>query len=115
MAAQQQESYETALALFQKTLTGDTPHMPSLYQCARTRLLGEFDQEKAIALLDRYIALADEASRPSVAAAWWRKGVAYEQLGQIEQAIACHEQCLELDEGWEESREALARLRGEEQ
>jgi CubicO group peptidase (beta-lactamase class C family) len=115
MAVQRQESYKTALALFEKNVSGDTPHLPSLYQCARTRILGEFDQQEAIVVLDRYIVLADESTRPSIAAAWWRKGVAYEQLGQIEQAIASHEKCLELDAGWEESSEALARLRNGKQ
>ncbi|HUU46212.1 MAG TPA: serine hydrolase [Acidobacteriota bacterium] len=114
MAAQQQEAYEPALALFEKNVASAAPHLPSLYQCARTRLLGEFDQQKAIDLLDRYIALADETTRPSIAAAWWRKGIAHEQLGQTEQAITCHEKCLQLDEGWEEAKEALARLRGKE-
>ena len=77
--------------------------MPSLYQAARTRILGEFDQETAINLLDQYISLADESTRPSIAAAWWRKGVVYEQLGETEKAITRHEKCLELDEGWAEA------------
>ena len=77
-------------------------------------MLGEFDQETAITLLDRYISLADQSTRPSIAAAWWRKGVAYEQLEEIEKAIACHEKCLELDESFSDAQAALDRLRQSE-
>jgi CubicO group peptidase (beta-lactamase class C family) len=110
MYLQSRESWARAIALFESNITDESPHLPSLYQSARTRLLGEFDQKNAIALLDRYIALADETARPSVAAAWWRKGVAYEQMGKIDEAIACHEKSLELDKGFEFAAEALEKL-----
>jgi CubicO group peptidase (beta-lactamase class C family) len=111
MHFQDQGLYSTALQSFQKNINGSAPHMASLYQAARTRILGGLDQESAIELLDKYISLADEATRPSIAAAWWRKGVAYEQLGDIEKAIVCHEKCLELDEGFADAQAALERLR----
>ncbi len=111
MTCQEGNSYTGAIEHFEKNILTGQPHMPSLYQSARTRLLGEFEQAKAIELLDRYISLADESTRPSIAAAWWRKGVAHEQLGNTEQAIACHEKCLELDETFEDAREALDRLK----
>jgi CubicO group peptidase (beta-lactamase class C family) len=110
MHFQDRELYTNAAEAFEKNLTAESPHMPSLYQAARTRILGEFDQETAVNLLDRYISLADESTRPSIAAAWWRKGVVCEQLGDIQKAITCYERCLELDEGWTESIEALDRL-----
>jgi len=111
MHYQNQELYSKAAETFQKNLGGDRPHMASLYQAARTRILGEFDQETAVTLLDRYISLADDSARPSIAAAWWRKGVVYEQLGKTEKAIMCHEKCLELDEGFSDAQAALDRLR----
>ena len=83
----------------------------SLYQAARTRLIGKFEQARAIELLDRYIGLADSTARPSAAAAWWRKGVAYEQMGEIKKAIACHERCLELDQGYSDAQAAIERLK----
>ncbi|UCG63136.1 MAG: serine hydrolase [Candidatus Zixiibacteriota bacterium] len=110
MHFQDHELYTRALESFEKNTIGDRPHMPSLYQAARTRILGEFGQEKAIDLLDRYISLADESTRPSIAAAWWRKGVAYEQMGEIEEATACHKKCLELDDGFADAQAALERL-----
>jgi len=110
MTLQAYESYAEAIKVFANNCEGDSPHLPSLYQAARSRLLGEFEQEKAIEVLDRYIGLADESTSPSIAAAWWRKGVAYEQLGDVDTAIACHRKSLELDEGFELAQEALARL-----
>jgi CubicO group peptidase (beta-lactamase class C family) len=111
MHFQSQGLYEKAKGAFEANITGDNPHMPSLYQAARTRILGEFDQRAAIDVLDRYISLADESTRPSIAAAWWRKGVAYEQLGNTEEAIVCHKKCLELDEGFSDAQDALEKLR----
>jgi tetratricopeptide (TPR) repeat protein len=110
MHLQSHNAFTEAMAVFEKNCTGDTPHMPSLYQAARTRILAQTDQKAAVALLDQYISLADETSQPSIAAAWWRKGVAYEQLGDVEQAITCHQTCLELDKGFEDAAEALQRL-----
>ncbi len=111
MHLQDREDYVKAAEVLDKNLGEDFPHLPSLYQAARTRIMGEFEQEKAIALLDRYISLADESTRPSIAAAWWRKGVVYEQLGDVKRAVECHRKCLELDEGFEDAQEALARLK----
>jgi CubicO group peptidase (beta-lactamase class C family) len=110
MHFQDRELYVEAAEAFEMNLTAESPHMPSLYQAARTRIVGEFDQETAVNLLDRYISLADESTRPSIAAAWWRKGIVYEQLGDIQKAITCHEKSLELDGGWTQAREALERL-----
>ncbi len=111
MHFQDQRLYTRAIESFEKNLGNEAPHMPSLYQAARTRILREFDQETAINLLDRYISLADESTRPSIAAAWWRKGIIYEQLGETEKAITCHEKCLELDKNWTDAKEALERLK----
>ena len=60
--------------------------------------------------MDQYIALADESTRPSTAAAWWRKGVACEQLGDIDKAKANYQKALELDEGFDLAKEALDKL-----
>ena len=112
MALQQAEDYEQALVLFEECIKGPHPHMPALYQAARTRILGEFEQGRAIELLDRYIDLADTDAEPSVAAAWWRKGVAYEQMGDTHNAIMNYRKSLELDPEFAYAREALERLEG---
>jgi len=110
MYFQDQRNFGTALEYFHKNIDVDVPHLPSVYQAARTRIFGEFEQEKAIEVLDKYIELADESTRPSIAAAWWRKGVAWEQLGEIKKALHSQKKCLELHPGYEYATEALARL-----
>jgi len=104
------QEYKKSLEYFDKNLGDSEPHLPSLYQSARSKLLGEFDQEKAIEELDRYIQLADTGTEPSIAAAWWRKGVAYEQLGRTKQAIESYQESLSLDADFKQSKEALERL-----
>jgi len=106
------QEYKKAIEYFEKNLMDPGPHLPSLYQCARSKLLGKFDQEKAIKELDRYIELADDKAEPSIAAAWWRKGVANEQLGKITEAIACYRASRNLDSNFAQSSEALERLEG---
>jgi CubicO group peptidase (beta-lactamase class C family) len=110
MALQGAENYRGALEWFGKNLDEPDPYLPSLYQAARTRILGEFEQARAIELLDRYIELADANTDPSIAAAWWRKGVAYEQMAKTGDAIASYRKSLELDPTFQQSKEALERL-----
>jgi tetratricopeptide (TPR) repeat protein len=110
MSYQEHENYSKAIDFFQKNIKKAEPHLPSLYQSARSRIMGEFNQEKAIEELDLYIKLADESTRPSIAAAWWRKGVAWEQTGKINKATECYKKSVELEPGFEQAVEALARL-----
>jgi CubicO group peptidase (beta-lactamase class C family) len=110
MALQGAEEYREALEWFGKNLGEPDPYLPSVYQAARTRIMGEFEQARAIELLDRFIELAEANTEPSIAAAWWRKGVAYEQLANTGEAIASYKKSLELDPEFNQSKEALERL-----
>jgi CubicO group peptidase (beta-lactamase class C family) len=107
---QRHEDYEKAVEQFERNIQGENPHLPSLYQSARSRILGQFRLKEAIQDLDRYIELAGERTQPSIAAAWWRKGVAYEGLGDTEMAIKCYEKSLQMDSDFEEAKAALKRL-----
>jgi CubicO group peptidase (beta-lactamase class C family) len=110
LGLQQNRSYEHALMYFEKNIQGNRPHMLSLYQAAKTRILGKFEGATAVSRIDRYIELADEMTRPSLAAAYWRKGMALELEGDSERAIVAYKRCLDLDPTFVESREALAKL-----
>jgi CubicO group peptidase (beta-lactamase class C family) len=114
MDLQQANQHQRAVEHFERNTTGADPHMPSLYQAARSRILGEFQAHEAIAALDQYIRLADDETEPSVAAAYWRQGLAYEQLGEIPEALACFERSLQHDASFTLAREALARLEAQD-
>jgi CubicO group peptidase (beta-lactamase class C family) len=111
---QRHEDYVKAAEHFERNTKGDKPHLPSLYQLARTRILGKFELEKAIAELDWYMSLSNEQTQPSIAAAWWRKGVAFEGLGKRDTAIQCYRKSLDLDPDFEEARESLTHLEAAE-
>jgi tetratricopeptide (TPR) repeat protein len=110
MDLQRVDAFRQATVCFEKNIEILPPHLPSLYQAARSRILGEYEQARAIELLDRYIGLADENTQPSIAAAHWRKGVAYEQLNEVNKAIACYRESLDHDETFSQAQEALQQL-----
>lgn len=99
-----------ALPILDRLGSGAQPHIPSLYMSARLRIVGKMEPEKAIAALDRYIALVGADARPPKSAAWWRKGNAYELLGKANDARQCYEQALKLNPNEEDAKRALAAL-----
>lgn len=108
---QRRRQFKEALAVFEKHISGSKPHLRSLYQAARTRIVGKFEEEKAVELLDRYIELAKPDTQPSIGAAWWRKGVAYEQLGKLDQALKCLEKSLQLEPDSESAKRTLEQVK----
>lgn len=101
-----------ALPILDRLAGADQPHVLSLYLSAKLRIAGKTEVEKALQSLTRYIELAGADARPSRAAAWWRKGNAYEVLGKVSDARKCYEQSLQLDPNDEDVKLALARLNG---
>lgn len=101
-----------ALRIFDRLTSAEQPHVPSLYMSARLRIIGKMEIEKALSSLTRYIELAGAEAQPPLAAAWWRKGNAYELLGKVADARKCYEQSLALDPNNEEAKLALAKLNG---
>lgn len=101
-----------ALPILDRLASAEHPHVPSLYMSAKLRIAGKVHVEQALPALTRYIELAGADAQPSVAAAWWRKGNAYELLGKIADARKCYERSLELDPNDEDVRLALAKLNG---
>ncbi|HWS78045.1 MAG TPA: serine hydrolase [Thermomonas sp.] len=99
------------LAILDRLGAAEQPHLPSLYASARLRIEGKTDVAKALPALTRYIELAGADARPSRAAAWWRKGNAYELLGKRADAKASYEQALALDPDNEDAKAALDTLR----
>ena len=99
-----------ALAILDRLAAAEQPHLPSLYAGAKLRIGGKVEAEQAVTALSRYIALAGTDAQPSRAAAWWRKGNAYELMGKIAEARASYEQSLQLDPNDEDVRQSLQKL-----
>lgn len=85
-------------------------HAPSVYQAARTRIDGGYETTEAIALLNRYLGFDAAVQVAPPAGAWWRKGMAYEQLGDKAKARASYMQSLALDPAFDKAKQALAKL-----
>ena len=99
-----------ALPIFDRLAGADTPHVPSLYASARLRIVAKTDVEKALPLLTRYIESAGADAQPSISAAWWRKGNAFELLGKPADAKRAYAQALQLDPANDDAKQALAQL-----
>ena len=99
-----------ALAILDRLAAAEQPHLPSLYAGAKLRIGAKLEADQAVAALTRYIALAGTDAQPSRAAAWWRKGNAYELMGKIAEARASYEQSLQLDPNDEDVRQSLQKL-----
>ena len=99
-----------ALAILDRLARAEQPHLPSLYAGAKLRIGGKVEVEQAVTALTRYIELAGTDAQPSRAAAWWRKGNAYELMGKIAEAKKSYEESLRLDPDDEDVKQALENL-----
>jgi len=89
----------------------DEHYYRSLYMQAQMWIEAGEREEEALAHLDEFIRAEPRGDlMPTVAHAWWRKGVALEALGRIEEARAAYEASLRLDPGWSQARRALEAL-----
>ncbi|MCB9399117.1 MAG: tetratricopeptide repeat protein [Acidobacteria bacterium] len=106
MLMQSQKDYPAALSWLERAW--EKGFRPALYQAARTRILGQFEADKAIANLQTYL---EEPDPRLVAAAWWRMGNAQEQLAQKNEARASYQKALQLDPNFEEAKKSLSQLK----
>jgi tetratricopeptide (TPR) repeat protein len=99
---QSHERYEEADHEFEILQADDVPRisMNALYQRARTRVLGGYEQERAVEILQTFLeTLPDEpAGIPGRESAYWRMGNAYEQLGRNDDARRAYERSLSIKE-----------------
>ena len=99
-----------ALSILDRLASAKQPHLASLYAGAKLRISAKVELEQAVSALTRYIKLAGTDARPSRAAAWWRKGNAYELMGKIADARKSYEESLRLDPSDEDVRQSLENL-----
>ena len=99
-----------ALAILDRLAAAEQPHLPSLYAGAKLRIGGKLEADRAVAALTRYIELAGTEAQPSRAAAWWRKGNAFELMGKTAEARQSYEESLRLEPGDEDVKQSLENL-----
>jgi len=99
-----------ALSILDRLASAKQPHLPSLYAGAKLRISGKLEAEQAVTALARYIELAGADAQPSRAAAWWRKGNAYELMGKTSEARKSYEESLRLDPNSEDVKQSLENL-----
>jgi tetratricopeptide (TPR) repeat protein len=85
----------------------------ALYQRGRTRILGEFELEEAITMLESFIKELGQGSSqlPTESNALWRIGNAYEKLGNIARARSTYEKALTLEPDAEYVKDSLKTLK----
>jgi tetratricopeptide (TPR) repeat protein len=85
------------------------------YQLARSRILGEYEQRQAVDHLTIYIdALTESQPRglPTKSHAYWRLGMAYEQLQELDEARRSFEKAIALDDDNKPAKDSLKKLGG---
>lgn len=114
---QELKDYRGADSVLSALLSIQDAHLRALalYQSARSKILGNYELEKAGELLDAYLVLrpgvTQQADLPSDAAAHWRKGNIQEKLGHLKEAEASYRRSLALDPDFKEAAESLKKLR----
>jgi len=84
----------------------------ALYQMGRSRVLGDYEAERAVDLFQRYIDDASDelSSVPSKSNAYWRLGDAYQLLNRSSDARQAYERALALDRNNDGAKKALKAL-----
>ena len=108
---QEQDDNVNALAVFDRNRMLKPQHLLSLYSAARMRISERKDAQIAIDDLDLYLQNASAEAQPTQAAAWWRKGNAFELLKNNAEAIKCYEKSMALDPMMPQPRMDLDRVK----
>ncbi len=103
--------HRKAAACFEAIHREDVGQMSALFEAARTRYLGRFEQEEALVLFDRFIAGCDKTNPVKVADAWYHKGLVHEVLDRKQEAAEAYRACLALDDDFKPAKKALKKLR----
>jgi len=110
---QNHERYGDADKEFEILQADEVPRisMNALYQRARTRVLGDYEHERAIEFLQKFLKTLPEETEgvPGKESAYWRMGNAYEQLGRNDDARRAYERSLSIKEN-DSARKSLKSL-----
>ena len=115
MALQDAERWEASDAQFERLLeldSGSRYRLAALYQLGRSRILGRFDQQRAVEHFDDFLSERGVAGggNPGRADALWRRGMALEQLGRASEAIDSYRLALADQPDHSQAKKALRRI-----
>jgi tetratricopeptide (TPR) repeat protein len=105
------ENYSQARPYYLRVLAVEPEDWEIVYQAGRTAILSETSTREAIEHMQHYLTHPAEKNLPGHAAAYWRMGMAYEQLGNLDSAYMCYEACLKLEKDYKEAKKALKALK----
>lgn len=102
---------DTSFEMAKQTGLGEEAYYRALIAQATMHVDHELDREKAVALMDAY--LADHPDLPLMtpnSMVFFKKGQALQQLGRTDEARTAYEACLEVEPRYEEAAAALEEL-----
>lgn len=112
---QQNDQFKEADAQFEQLVDSEDKEvaLAALYQRGRTRVLGNYQLDEAITMFETYIERlgAGSPKLPSEAAAFWRIGMTYQNLGQLDHARGAYERALKIEPDFKEARDSLKKLK----
>jgi tetratricopeptide (TPR) repeat protein len=105
------KEYGQARPYYLRVLAVEPEDWGTVYQAGRTAILSETSTQEAIEHMQHYLTHPAENNLPGHAAAYWRMGMAYEQLNDPDSARVCYEACLKLEPDYKEAKKALKALK----
>jgi tetratricopeptide (TPR) repeat protein len=105
------KDYNQARPYYLRVLAVEPEEWGIIYQAGRTAILSGKSTREAIEHMRRYLTHPADKNQPSHASAYWRMGMAYEQLRDLDSAYVCYETSLKLEPDHKEARESLKDLK----
>jgi tetratricopeptide (TPR) repeat protein len=105
------KDYNQARPYYLRVLAVEPEEWGIIYQAGRTAILSGKSTREAIEHMRRYLTHPADKNQPSHAAAYWRMGMAYEQLRDLDSAYVCYETSLKLEPDFKEAKKSLKALK----
>jgi len=115
MAYVAEKDYDEARAVFDRGTDKRElgVYLAVLYQRARSRIFAEIEPEAAVNFMEEFVGKREGVVRdglPSISAAYWRMGQAYELMGNIDKAVEAYKSGTRVEPVSDNNEKALERL-----
>jgi len=106
----QLEEHGRARLYYLRVLTAEPEDWGVVYQVGRIAVIEDEHTPGAINHFTEYVSHPEGPGRPDHAGAYWRMGMAYEQLGDLDSARTCYESALERNGKFKQAKKSLKEL-----